>query len=132
MPARRGLRRSASSGQGGGNRPRLHLLERWKTQANARRSALAEKLLSMPLSPERVEELELWSRNLATRKAWQEARLENMTGIESILRAAIERNTSAPARRGGSDAVFGFREELDGQAVARKARAKKVSLRQEP
>jgi hypothetical protein len=110
----------------------LHLLERWKTQANARRSALAEKLLSMPLSPERVEELELWSRNLATRKAWQEARLENMTGIESILRAAIERNTSAPARRGGSDAVFGFREELDGQAVARKARAKKVSLRQEP
>lgn len=66
-------------------------LKRWKSRASSRRAKLARELLAGSLSPKRIQDLTIWLRNLESRKAWLEARLEHNVGIESIVRAAIER-----------------------------------------
>jgi hypothetical protein len=80
-------------------------LERWKARASSRRARFARELLGGPLSVQRIENLNVWLRNLESRKAWLEARLEHIVGVESILRAAIQgqpgsaqgsRNSSSP------------------------------------
>jgi hypothetical protein len=72
-------------------------LERWARRASYRRAKLAGELLSAPINPERIEQLRMWLRNLESRKAWLEARLEHNLGLESILQAAIERQRSPKA-----------------------------------
>lgn len=71
-------------------------IERWKVRSSNRRATLARELLGpAPLNPRRLQGLTIWLRNLEARKLWLEARLEHTVGLESIVRAAVEKRPSS-------------------------------------
>jgi hypothetical protein len=75
--------------------PQQLFLERWKARAKQRRAKTAELLFASPPNPQGIEKLKMWLRNLEAREAWCVARLEHIREIESLLRSAVERNSSA-------------------------------------
>jgi hypothetical protein len=83
-----------------GEQPQV-FLKRWKLRSAFRRMKLVQELLVTPLGPRRLQKLEILLRTLEGRKAWLEARLEHTVGLESIVRAAIERRPRNRRREGG-------------------------------
>jgi len=75
-----------------GGQPQV-FLKRWRRRSAFRRIKLVQELLLTPLGPRRLKKLEMMLRTLEGRKAWLEARLAHAIGLESIVQAAIQRQS---------------------------------------
>ena len=67
----------------------LHL-DRWIAFHAARRTKLASLLSSRPKTPELREELQSWRKNLQTKRAWLQARLDHVKALDEVLEGLID------------------------------------------
>ncbi|HUK19180.1 MAG TPA: hypothetical protein VLW65_22315 [Bryobacteraceae bacterium] len=96
MAERRGRGRNGATSEGS-------FLHRWKARAAERRVKLREVLAQPPGDAAKSQARLLWLQRtnnaIATRRAWLEARLEHVIGLQAILEGALTGVPPVPGER---------------------------------